>query len=85
MAELSNLARQAEGRSGFIAGLVARYQQSHNLGDQGLADLLHCSLDDLIHLKLCALPRQDHFQEDLVRIAEHVHANAGELARVLSN
>ena len=47
---LSNLARMAENRDGFIAGPLAAYQQAHNLDDHGLAEILHCSAEDITHL-----------------------------------
>ena len=82
---LSRLAHMAEAHAGFIAGPLANYQRAHTLDDHGLAQLLHCSVDDLTHLKLCQLPRPDHFDQDLARIAEHVHADAAILAQVLNS
>ncbi|SRR6266568_8353808 len=81
---LSHLARMAEARAGFIAGPLSNYQRAHALDDHGLAQLLHCTVDGLTHLKLCQLPRPDHFDLDLARIAEHVHADAAILAQVLT-
>ncbi|EFH80256.1 hypothetical protein [Ktedonobacter racemifer] len=69
MADLSNLARQAASRPKFVAHMIAAYQQEKHLDDAALVAQLGCSLDDLIHLRLCTLPRPDHFQEDIERIA----------------
>jgi len=74
----------AEARAGFIAGPLAAYQQAHTLDDLHLAQLLQCNVADLVHLRLCQLPRTDHFDQDLARIAEHVHADAAILAQVLT-
>jgi hypothetical protein len=82
---LSNLARMAENHDGFIAGPLAAYQQAHNLDDHGLAQLLHCSVEDLTHLKLCKFPRPDHHDQDIARIAAHTHANPATLAQVLNS
>jgi hypothetical protein len=80
---LSNLARMAQARAGFIAGPLAAYQQTHNLDDHALAEQLHCSVEDLVHLRLCQLPRPDHYDQDIERIAAHVHADPAALTQVL--
>ena len=81
---LSHLARMAEARAGFIAGPLAAYQRAHVLDDHALAEWLHCSVEDLTHLKLCQLPRLNYYERDVARIAAHVHADAAELAQVLN-
>lgn len=83
MADLSHLANQAASRPEFIASQLAAYQQEKHLDDASLAAQLGCSLDDLTHLRLCARPRLDHFDEDVTRIAQHVHANRATLAHLL--
>ncbi len=85
MANLSHLARQAASKPEFVASKLAAYQQEKHLDDVALADQLGCSLDDLTHLRLCMLPRLDHFDENVERIASHVHAKADELAKILSS
>ena len=85
MADLSNLARMAEKRDGFIAGPLAAYQQAHNLDDHGLAELLHCTAENITHLKLCELPRPDLYDQDIARIAEHVQADPAALAQLLNS
>lgn len=47
MPDLSNLARQADTRSGFIASLVAVYQRKHQVDDGTLASQLHSEVSDL--------------------------------------
>ncbi len=84
MADLSNLARQAEERPGFIASRLAAYQRAKHLDDADLATQLDCSVDNLTHIRLCTLPRPDYFDEDVQRIAEHVHADPAALAQILS-
>ncbi len=83
MADLSHLARQAASKPEFVASKLAAYQRAKSLDDAALANQLGCSLDDLPHLRLCMLPRLDHFEENVERIASHVHANAVVLAQVL--
>ena len=85
MADLSNLARQAASKPEFVAHTLALYQKAKNLDDATLAKQLDCSPDDLIHLCLCMLPRLDCFDEDIERIASHVHAKAEELKKLLRN
>ncbi len=83
MADLSHLARQAASKPEFVASHLAAYQQAKYLDDAALVDQLGCELSDLTHLRLCMAPRDEHFQEDVERIANHVHANAKVLAQVL--
>jgi hypothetical protein len=83
MADLSHLARQAASKPEFVASQLAVYQQTKNLDDAALANQLGCSLDDLPHLRLCMLPRLNHFEEDVERIASHIHADAVVLAQIL--
>ena len=83
MADLSHLARQAATHVGFVAYHLAAYQEAKHLDDGALAMELDCSLDDLVHLRLCALPRFDHLEEDIQRIAQHTHASPAALAQVL--
>jgi len=83
MADLSKLARQAASKPEFVAQRLAAYQQAKNFADAALAKQLGCSLDDLTHFRLCTRPRLDHFEEDVERIANHVHANAVVLAQIL--
>jgi hypothetical protein len=83
MADLSNLARQAEERPGLIASRLATYQQAKQLDDADLATQLDCTVDNLIHLRLCSLPRPDHFDEDVQSIAEYAHADPAALAQIL--
>jgi hypothetical protein len=83
VADLSNLARQAASKPEFVASRLAAYQQVNTLEDATLAKQLGCSLDDLTHLRLCALPRPGHFEEDVERIAKHVHADATVLTQIL--
>jgi len=83
MADLSHLAHQAGSKPEFVAQRLAAYQQAKNLDDAALVDQLGCSLDDLTHFRLCMLPRLNHFEEDVERIATHVHAKPDMLTKVL--
>jgi len=51
----------------FTASLLAGYKQKHTMDDQQLAAYLGCSETDLIHLAICGQPRQDQFEQDVVR------------------
>lgn len=85
MADLSNLARQAESREMFVAHRLAAYQQSHDLDDLALAAALGCEVADLPHLRLCAVPHPDRFQEEVALIATHTHVtNIARLSQILS-
>lgn len=82
MADLSKIAHQAEHYPGFVAAQLAAYQRAHNLNDQKMAKQLHCTVEDLAHLKLCRLPRS---REDIERIAAYAHADATALEQVLNS
>ena len=77
------LVRLAEKRGVLLASVLAAYQQRHQLSDAQLSEQLHCTPDNLTHLKLCEVPRSDHFQEDVQRIANHIHVSAEDLTRIL--
>lgn len=59
------LVHLAEKRGVLLASVLAIYQQRYNLSDAQLSEQLHCTMENLIHLKLCDVPRSDHFQEDV--------------------
>ena len=82
--DLANLAHMAEARASFIAGPLADYQRTHALDDNRLAKLLHCTVSDLVHLRLCQLPRPNDYDQDLARIASLVHADLAALAQVIT-
>lgn len=78
------LVRLAVERGVLLASLLQRYQLRYHLNDAHFSEHLHCTMDNLIHLKLCDLPRSDHFQEDIERIAEHTHGDVVALTRILN-
>ena len=84
MPDLTTLVNLAAQHGLLLAATLSNYQQQHKLDDVALAAQLQCSLEDLVHLKLCENPRPNHFEEDVARIAQHVHADAPALAQLLS-
>jgi hypothetical protein len=85
MAELSNLAHQAETREMFVAYRLAAYQQARGLDDLALTAELGCEVADLPHLRLCTVPHPDRFQEEVALIATHTHVtNIASLSQILS-
>src|SRR5437588_2130302 len=72
MPDLSNIARQAASRPDLVASELSNYQLEDGLDDAGLAAQLGCSVDVLTRLRLCTLPRSDHFWDDVSRVAEYV-------------
>jgi hypothetical protein len=83
MPDLSNLADQAGDRPGLIASHLRFYQRRHQISDAELARRLHCDVSDLTRLRLCRFPRSEHFDEDVTRIADHVHVDVAVLAGIL--
>lgn len=69
---LSSLARRAEERPTFLAGLLAAYAHSEDLSDVDLAARLGCPVEQLSRLKLCRAPRSEPAEmlEDVARLAE---------------
>jgi hypothetical protein len=83
---LANLAQLARTRPGFMASLLDIYQKQRQLNDNQLAEYLECTVEDLTHLALCRRPRANsEFRQDVEHIAQHVHANATQLAKLIRN
>lgn len=81
---LKRLAKLAEGRSGLLASVLAKYKQQEQLSDQQLATFLNCTVEDLPHLALCGIPREaPHFREDVELIADHVQVSSIMLAKLI--
>lgn len=81
---LNRLAQLARARPNLLAGLLTLYKEQEGLDDQQLATLLGCDIKALPKLALCERPRQaPHFGEDVKRIADYVHADMMQLARLI--
>lgn len=80
---LANLTRLAAGRGVLLAAALAAYQQREQLDDGTLAALLGCSRDGLVRLRLCEVPRADHFDEDVAQIAAFVPVDRDALTQLL--
>ena len=80
----TRLARLARMRRDFLASLLTMYQDQKKLDDQQLAEFLGCDVEVLPHLALCLRPRPfPNFRQDVERIAQHVHANPLQLAKLI--
>lgn len=77
------LIRLAVARGVLLASPLMAFQNDEHVDDPALAVRLECSQGDLLQLRLCEIPRREHFEEDVDRIAEHVHASKGTLAHLL--
>lgn len=80
---LANLTRLAAGRGVLLAAALAAYQQREQLDDGALAALLECSHDGLVRLRLCEVPRADHFDEDVTKIAAYAPVERDALVQLL--
>ena len=82
---LDRLALLARERPNLLAGPLTLYKEQEGLDDQQLAAFLGCQVDDLPRLALCERPRQEapHFHEDIERIADYIHADMMQLARLI--
>ena len=80
----THLVQLARARRDFLASLLTIYQDQKKLDDQQLADFLSCDVEALPHLALCLRPRPfPDFRQDVERIAQHVHANPFQLAKLI--
>jgi len=81
---LERLTRLAQKRPDLLAGPLALYKEQEGLDDQQLATSLGCEPVALLRLALCERPRQaPHFREDVERIAQYIHADMMQLARLI--
>lgn len=69
-AALEHLATRVATDAAFLASALANYQRQHHLSDAELAGRLGCDRDTLTRLRLCGLPRVNHFADDCREIAE---------------
>jgi hypothetical protein len=67
----------------FLACPLAHYADSEAMDDTKLATALGCSLDDLVHVRLCRAPDASRFTEDIERIASRFKLNPDVLAQVV--
>lgn len=77
-------ARAAE-RGGYMAGLLAAYQEMQRMDERQVAAALRCSLERLPFLGLCREPRreQGQFAADVREIAGYAGADVGRLAQLI--
>ncbi len=80
---LTTLANLAAKRGVLLAAVLERYQQGQQLPDDALAHQLGITGEQLAHLKLCEVPRDDQFDEDVRQIAAHIAVDAARLLQVL--
>ena len=72
-------------RGGYMAGLLAAYQEMRSMDERQLAAELGCPLERLPYLGLCREPRreQGQFAADVREIAGYADANVGRLAQLI--
>lgn len=72
-------------RGGYMAGLLAAYQEMRGMDERQLAADLACPLERLPLLGLCREPRRDEgqFAADIREIAGYAGANIGRLAQLV--
>ncbi|MGI8913621.1 MAG: hypothetical protein ACR2JY_07530 [Chloroflexota bacterium] len=78
-------AARAAARGGYMAGLLAAYQEMQGMDERQLAAELGCTLERLPLLGLCREPRreQGRFAADVREIAGYAGANVGRLAQLV--
>ncbi len=82
-AALDHLAERVGTDPQFLANALAEYARSEGLDDTGLAVALGCASADLTRLRLCGIPRPDHFRADVERIAAHFGIGPDTLTPIL--
>ncbi len=79
---IESFARRVAGDPFFLAPALALYAASEELdGDAALAASLGCPLDQLNHMRICRMPREQsaEFRADEEKIAAHTGADAEKL------
>lgn len=78
-------AARAAQRGGYMATLLAEYQEITGMDDQQLAADLACPPERLPLLGLCRAPRrlESQFAADVRTLAAYARANAGRLAQLI--
>ena len=83
MSALEHMAARAADDPLFLACALAVFARSKGLDDAGLAAAIGCPPDQLARLKLCGMPRREHFNADVTAIAARYGLDAGILAKVV--
>jgi hypothetical protein len=78
-------AARAAKRGGYMATLLAAYQELHAMDDRALAQELECPVERLPLLGLCHEPRRDagHFGADVAKLAGFANASLLQLSRLI--
>ncbi len=79
-AHLESLAKRLESDPSFLACALRSFATSQKLDEAGLASTLGCSPETLTALRLCRMPRDDHFKEDMDTIARRFNIDRNTLA-----
>lgn len=77
---LENLIRLAVKRKTLLAFQFDRYQQSHQLTDDVMAEHLQITVEQLYHLKLCKIPLSE---DDVNLVATHIGIDQSVLTDLL--
>jgi hypothetical protein len=82
---LSEGAKRARVRPGFMANALAEYASTEGLSDVGLAEWLGCRPVDLQRIGLCIVPKSSEpdFRTLVQKIAEMCTANVSRLIQLL--
>jgi hypothetical protein len=81
---LAHLAERLADAPDFLACALAEYARSERLEEAALAARLACSVEALMHLRLCRMPREQAplFWQDVERIASRFSLDAESLAEI---
>lgn len=80
---LERVAQRAAAHPSFVAYVLARYQERHQLTDLHLAQSLGGAVEDLCRLRLCRMPKSDRFEANVRTIAAHAQMHGERLALLL--
>jgi hypothetical protein len=81
-AALDRLARRVSSNPSFLANVLLHYQVQHAASEAALAADLGCAVAVLTNVRLCGVPRVDHFAADCRAIAERFGLKVEALERV---
>jgi hypothetical protein len=80
---LTTAAKRAVDHQWTVGSVLDEYKALEGIDDAALCTQLQCTREQLQKLALCRRPREDHYADDVTRIANHLSVDARGLAPVL--
>ncbi len=82
-AMLARFATRLTDQPGTMAALLAEYRRTEGISEEALRQRLQISPEQFSRLRLCLVPRNDQFADDVRRLSEISGAKASQLANMV--